>query len=185
MSNLERWLPFKFPRPHLAESRPITKTRAAEPFMMMPWGAHPMRQFVQSFFNDPFFADPLTQLEQMDRWFGDYGSRRFTPNLEVVDEDKALAITAELPGMTKDDVKLQLEDGVLTISGEKKHHTEGEQEGVYRTERYYGSFERSIPLPDDLDQEKADAEFKNGVLTIRIPKLETAKSHGKRIEVKG
>jgi HSP20 family protein len=185
MSNLERWLPFKFPRPHLTENKHLTKAAPSEPFAMMPWGAHPMRQFVQSFFNDPFFADPFAQLEQMDRWFGDYGPRRFTPKLEVSDEGKALKITAELPGMSKDDVTLQLDSGMLTISGEKKHQEETKSEGVYRTERYYGSFQRSVPLPEDLDQENADAEFKNGVLTIHIPKLETAKETGRRIEVKG
>jgi HSP20 family protein len=163
----------------------MAKTTPTDPFTYMPGIPASMQHLVGSFFNDPIFADPFARLDEMDLWFGDYSPRRFAPNLEVSDEGKVLEITAELPGMTKEDVTLQLDNGVLTISGEKKQSEEAKHEGVYRTERYYGSFQRSIPLPEDLDQEKADAEFKNGVLTIRIPKLESTKTHGRRIEVKG
>lgn len=172
MSNLDRWLPFKFPREHEQRKGSSTHANSRELSPLLPWAPAPMQQLVQSLFTDPFFAEPFGRFEQMDRWFGDFSPRRFAPSLEVSDEGKALKITAELPGMSKDDVKLQLDDGTLTISGEKKHQEENQQEEVYRTERYYGSFQRTVPLPDELDQEHAEAEFKNGVLTIVIPKLD-------------
>ena len=106
----------------------------------------------------------------MDRWFGDFSPSRFSPSVEVSDEGKALKVTAELPGMEKDDVKLQLEGNMLVISGEKKSESENKDEGVFRTERYYGYFQRAVPLPEDVDREKAEADFKKGVLTIVLPK---------------
>jgi len=87
--------------------------------------------------------------------------------------------------MSKEDVKLQIDDSALIISGEKKNEEEMKDGGVFRTERYYGYFQRAIPPPEDVDKEKVDAEFKKGVLTVRLPKLESAKTRGRHIEVKG
>jgi len=121
----------------------------------------------------------------MDRWFGDFSPRRYAPSVEVSDDDKAIKVTAELPGMSKQDVKLQIDDGMLVISGEKKNEEEKKDDGVFRTERYYGYFQRAIPLPEDVDKENVDAEFKQGVLTVRVPKLESTKARSRHIEVKG
>jgi len=150
-----------------------------------PLFSAPIQQLAQSFFSDPFFRDPWGHFEQMDRWFGDFSPRRYAPNLEVSDDDKALRVTAELPGMSKDDVRLQIDDNLLIISGEKKNEEDKKDDGVFRMERYYGYFQRAIPLPEDIDKENVDAEFKKGVLTVRIPKLESTKTRGRHIEVKG
>lgn len=197
MSKLEKWLPFKFkkktqqekqqePQPSggaeqqaLAQSMP----QAA----MTPFGSlfsPQMQQMTQGFFNDPFFRDPFGRFEQMDRWFGDFSPRRFSPSVEVSDDSKALKVTAELPGMEKDDVKLQIEDNMLVISGEKKGESENRDEGIFRTERYYGYFHRAVPLPEDVDQDRAEAGFKKGVLTIRFPKLKSAAIKSKKIDIK-
>jgi HSP20 family protein len=145
-----------------------------------------MQQLMRSFFDDPFFREPFGRFGQMDRWFGDFSPSRFSPSVEVSDEGKALKVTAELPGMEKDDVKLQLEGNMLVISGEKKSESENKDEGVFRTARYYGYFQRAIPIPEDVDREKAAAEFKKGVLTIRFPKLEgSPPDASRRIEIKG
>lgn len=194
MSKLERWLPFRFNRKKEQEKNestqtaPLAQAGSAWPNPLDPFHSHwfpsPAHQLVQSFFNDPFFRDPFGQLDQLDRWFGDYSPRRYTPSVEVVDDGKSIKITAELPGMSKDDVTLQLEDNVLTISGEKKHEQESKDDGVFRTERYYGYFHRAIPLPEEIDHNAVDAEFKKGVLTVRLPKLAPEKPRGKRIEVK-
>ena len=144
-----------------------------------------MQQLMRGFFDDPFFREPFGRLGQMDRWFGDFSPSRFSPSVEVSDEGKALKVTAELPGMEKDDVKLQLEGNMLVISGEKKSESENKDEGVFRTERYYGYFQRAVPLPEDVDREKAEADFKKGVLTIRFPKLEGSPEASRRIEIKG
>lgn len=196
MSKLERWLPFRFNRKK-DEDKPQGGASAANPAapLVPAWPSSldplhssffstPVNQLVQSFFNDPFFRDPFGQIDQLDRWFGDYSPRRYTPSVEVVDDGKAIKVTAELPGMSQDDVTLQLEDNVLTISGEKKHEQESKDDGVFRTERYYGYFHRAIPLPEEIDRDAVDAEFKKGVLTVRLPKLAPEKPRGKRIEVR-
>jgi len=89
---------------------------------------------------------------------------------------------AELPGLEQNDVAIELSDGVLTISGEKKSETE--DKGRFFSERYYGHFERRIPV-DDVDADKVDASFKNGVLTVTLPKLPTAQQKVKRIAING
>jgi HSP20 family protein len=91
------------------------------------------------------------------------------PKIELSETDKALMISAELPGMTENDVQIEIANGVLTIRGEKKSE---KNEGRYFTERYYGSFQRQIAL-EDVSEDKAQASFKNGVLTISLPKSKT------------
>jgi HSP20 family protein len=102
------------------------------------------------------------------------------PKLEVSDTDKTLTISAELPGMTEKDVQIEIAKGVLTIRGEKKD--ERKDEGKHFTERSYGAFERQIPL-EDVDEDKAEASFKNGVLTISLPKSENPRAGVKRIAI--
>lgn len=102
------------------------------------------------------------------------------PTLEVSDTDKTLTISAELPGMTEKDVQIEIANGVLTIRGEKKDERSGE--GRQFTERYYGAFERQIAL-QDVEEDKAEASFKNGVLTISLPKSENPRAGVKRIAI--
>jgi HSP20 family protein len=102
------------------------------------------------------------------------------PKLEVSDTDKTLTISAELPGMTEKDVQIEIANGVLTIRGEKKDERSGE--GKHFTERYYGAFERQIPL-EGVEEDKAEASFKNGVLTISLPKSENPRAGVKRIAI--
>jgi HSP20 family protein len=127
----------------------------------------------------------LRRFHAISLGFGDFSPKRYSPSVEVADDGKAMKITAELPGMSKDDVKLQIDGNRLLISGEKKNEQERKDDGVYRTERYYGYFQRAVPLPEDVDKENADAEFSKGVLTVRLPKLESSKTRGRQIEVKG
>jgi HSP20 family protein len=102
------------------------------------------------------------------------------PKIELNDGEKELIVSAELPGMTEKDVQVEIANGVLTIRGEKKAERMGE--GKYFTERYYGSFERQIPL-EDVHEDKAEASFKNGVLTISLPKSEKPGEGIKRIAI--
>lgn len=103
------------------------------------------------------------------------------PALDVHADDKHIEITAELPGVSEEDIDLTIEDGVLTLSGEKK--SERKDESGY-TERSYGRFERSLTLPSDADDEHCSAEFRDGVLRITLPRTE-AKSRGRRIPLGG
>lgn len=101
--------------------------------------------------------------------------REWVPQVEVLHNDGQLMVRADLPGLTKDDVTVELTDDMLTISGERKEEKEEKREGFYRSERSYGSFYRQIPLPDGTKTEDATATFLNGVLeiTMRAPKTET------------
>jgi HSP20 family protein len=106
----------------------------------------------------------------------------WVPSVDVSETDGAYQIKAEIPDVKKEDVKVTLEDGVLTIQGHRKQEKEETGKKYHRVERSYGSFVRSFTLPDLVDEENVKAEFKDGVLNLQLPKSEKAKP--KAIEVK-
>ncbi len=106
------------------------------------------------------------------------------PAVDLVEQDKFYKITAELPGMEEKDIELKLSDSTLIIRGEKKEEKEEKKEGYYLSERYYGSFERRLQLPHGIDTSKIGATFKNGVLTVTLPKVAKAKKPEKKISIK-
>ncbi|MEW5986043.1 MAG: Hsp20/alpha crystallin family protein [Chloroflexota bacterium] len=113
------------------------------------------------------------------RWAG------FSPTVNVSETDKEVQVTAELPGMNMEDVEISINHDILTIRGEKKEESEEKGQNFYRMERSFGSFQRSIPLPAEVvDADKAEATYKNGVLTIVLPKLPEARKPLKRIPIK-
>jgi HSP20 family protein len=101
--------------------------------------------------------------------------RLLRPALNVAETEQGFTISAELPGVAKEDVSLTIENGVLTIAGEKKREEEHKDKAWHRVERVYGSFQRSLTLPKGVDGDKAEATFKDGVLTVVLPKTEHAK----------
>jgi HSP20 family protein len=154
---------------------------------LIPWSKN------QELMNRREEANPfLTLHREMNRLFDDmwhgFGSRfptlmegRFSwPNVELSETDKALKITAELPGMDEKDIQVELAHGVLRIRGEKKVESEGD--GKVFSERYYGSFERQIPL-EGVQEDKVEASFKNGLLTITLPKSDEAQAGVRRIAI--
>src|SRR5213082_736146 len=106
----------------------------------------------------------------------------WTPLADIAEDEKEYLIKAELPEMKKEDVKVTVENGVLTIAGERKFEKEEKNKKYHRVERSYGSFVRSFALPDLADANKVKAEFKDGMLTVHVPKSERAKA--KQVEVK-
>jgi HSP20 family protein len=102
----------------------------------------------------------------------------------VTETDKEVKVCAELPGVEAKDVDVTVENDTLIVRGEKKYEREQNERGQYRMERSYGSFERSIALPAEIDEAKAKAEFKNGVLRLTLPKKAGAESRRKKIPVK-
>jgi HSP20 family protein len=139
---------------------------------------------------DPF----VTWREEMDRMFDAFwdrgklapwtrGGLDFHPQVDVIETDEEVRVEADLPGLEAQDVDLSVSRNVLSIRGEKKHEREERGETFFRSERAYGAFERSIPLPQGIDREQADATFENGVLTITFPKLAAAEDK-KKITVK-
>ena len=91
-----------------------------------------------------------------------------SPRVEVRDEKDRWVVSAELPGVDKKDVTVQVQKGVLTLGGEKKRETESNANGIYRSERVYGAFRRSFGLPENVDEEKIQAEYRNGVLRVEL-----------------
>ena len=123
-----------------------------------------------------------------DSFFGDLGlptlydrEELWTPAIDVSETEKEYLVKAELPGISKKEIDISLTDGVLTIKGEKKQEKKEEKENYHFIETRYGSFSRSLRLPDDASAEKVDATYTDGVLTVSIPKTESAKP--KKIEV--
>ncbi len=104
------------------------------------------------------------------------------PAVDLEETEDAFKITAELPGMTKKDIKITLENNVLSISGEKKGEKEVKEKNYHRVERSYGKFHRAFELPGAVNRDKIEAEYKDGILSISVPKTEEAKP--KQIEVK-
>ena len=101
--------------------------------------------------------------------------RRWVPAMDLVETDEDFILRADLPGLSEQDVNIELEDSVLTISGERKAEHEERKEGYYRVERASGNFSRSLTLPEGVDPEGVRATFDNGVLEVRIPKPEQRK----------
>jgi HSP20 family protein len=106
---------------------------------------------------------------------GTLAQRRWIPAMDLLETDDDLVLRADLPGLSEDDVNIEVEDNVLTITGERKAEHEERKEGYYRVERASGSFTRSLTLPEGIDPEKVRANFDRGVLEVRIPKPEQRK----------
>jgi HSP20 family protein len=130
--------------------------------------------------------EPARELQsvqsEMNRLFGTFfdspsgpgngGARRWIPAVDLVEEKDHYVLRADLPGLSEGDVKVELEDNVLTISGERKSEREERKEGYYRVERASGAFSRSLTLPRGVDPESVKARFERGVLEVRVPKPE-------------
>ncbi len=99
----------------------------------------------------------------------------WVPSVDIRETDDALLVQAELPGIDKKDVRLEVKDGILTLSGERRYEKTVEDENVHRVERAYGKFSRSFSLPNNVDTNAVEASMKDGVLSVRLPKAETAK----------
>lgn len=178
MTSMKQWLKNVFKRDEQEEQSeirveaPDETTTSAERL--------PVNQPSSIFRDDPFFSGFPSQtvmsralssfFGDFDSWFGDHSPGLFQPHIDVTDSGRHLEIAAELPGMTQEDVEVQVQDNLLTLRGEKRHETRNESEGCYRLERSYGRFERQIPLPDGVNGEGAEATFDKGVLRVRMPK---------------
>ncbi len=144
----------------------------------------------------------LSPFEEMERWFEEsFGRpffspwvprfgfpemckmREFSPTVDIFEEGGDVVVKAELPGMGKDEIEVNITNDVITISGEKKSEEKLEKKDYFRLERSYGSFTRSLTLPAETQSEKARASFKDGILEIRIPKSAAAAQKVKKIKI--
>lgn len=110
--------------------------------------------------------------------------RGLVPAVDVIDEEKVYRVTAELPGLTDKDIEVTKDGDLLTIKGEKKEEHEEREKGYFLSERHFGSVERSLRLPEGIDDSKIEAKFENGVLTVTLPKTPEAVSKPKKIAIK-
>ncbi len=126
--------------------------------------------------------DNFFQGFDLEPWGGRLGA--FSPDIDIVENDKEIKVKAELPGMDEKDIEVSINEDTLTIRGEKKEEQEDKGKDYYRMERSYGSFTRTIPLPVEVETDKAEAKFKKGVLTVVLPKTAKAVEGTKKIAVK-
>jgi HSP20 family protein len=125
---------------------------------------------------DRLFESPLSELTRTSQLLSGW-----TPALDVYEDKDNFVVKAELPGMKKEDIEVSLHDGSLSISGERKSETKHQDAEVYRAERFFGRFQRTVTLPTAVAADKVKAAYKDGVLTITLPKTEEAKP--KQIDV--
>lgn len=140
-------------------------------------------QEIDRIFDDFFSAWPSLGMDR--RYEPTMAGGMLKPTLDLSATEKEYAITVEIPGVDEKDVKLELANDTLTIRGEKSQEKEEKDKNYYRMERSYGSFQRVLSLPDDVDQDSIKAKFKNGVLKVTMHRKALPHSDVKRIEVKG
>jgi len=151
---------------------------------LIPWGRE--QNSAPALWRDDDFGAVSSFRRQMDRLFDDFfrapsllgSGTTGWPSVEVNETDREVKVTAEMPGMGEKDVDLSLDNGMLTIRGEKK----AEQNERGYSERWYGRFERRIPVPASIDEEHCRADFRDGLLTVTLPKRE-GEEHRKRIPI--
>jgi HSP20 family protein len=154
-------------------SVPVRRGQGEETFLDL---RKQMNRLFDEFFERPFGLSPF---------FGDstlWGD--FAPHMDVSETDKEIIISAELPGAEPEDIHITLDRNILTISGEKRAEKEEGGKRFYRVERSYGSFRRSILLPEGVDEDQIDASYKRGVLKVNLPKTARAQKKRKRITIK-
>ena len=197
MAKLLDWLPFRFKKNQRREGEDNAIAVRRESAPARANAAWP-QVFDEMLAADPWLARPLAMLRRMEEalgapfgefgvtnsFFGDF-SGTFSPRLDVSEDDEGLKVVAELPGVSPEDIEVEVQEGALILSGEKKHEEEHKDDGFYRIERSFGSFRRVVPLPEGLDLDKVEARHKNGVLTVRIARKGEPTSRSRRITVEG
>jgi len=156
------------------ETRSVTPWR---PFMDLTGWERGMDKMLEDFFGRrarPWWPERWSRADEMEVR---------PPIVDVFEEKDDIVVKAELPGMEKDNIEVNLTDHTLTIKGEKKKEEEIKRENYYRAERSYGSFLRTLELPKDVHADKVKASFKNGILEVRMPKTEEAKAKEVKVKV--
>lgn len=128
--------------------------------------------------------NPFSELDRLERaFFGEF-SKPVSFRTDISEKDGAYIVQSDLPGVKKEDIDVSIEDGVLTVKAERKYESSDEEKGSYiRRERAYGSFERSFDI-SQIDEEKIDAEFNDGVLTLTLPKKQAEEIKARRLEIR-
>ncbi len=139
--------------------------------------------------------EPMREIEnfndKIQKFFGEFPcfgfdlGITFNPKIDISEDDKSIYVEAEIPGVKKEDLKLSLQDNILTITGEKRQEVEDKKEkNFYRSERSYGTFTRSFTLPAEINRDSVDAQFKDGILKVSIQKAHPRPANEKMIDIK-
>jgi HSP20 family protein len=155
------------------------------PFAFMRRFSEEMDRLFEDFGFGRGWLAPTFGRDLFPRGFSESGQNLWSPQVEMFEREGQLVLRADLPGLTKDDVKVEVTNDAISISGERKSEHEEKREGYYHSERSYGSFYRQIPLPEGVNADDANATFRNGVLeiTMQAPQRQTERS-GRRLEIK-
>ena len=144
-----------------------------------------MNRLFEDFWQNPFSMRPFATFDRMwpstmsgSTWSG------FNPNVDISETDREIKLEAELPGLDEKDIEISISEDVLTIKGEKRHENKRKENNYYYAERSYGTFTRQFALPNAVDEDKIDATFKKGILTITMPKRPEVVEQRKRIAIK-
>lgn len=162
-----------------AEKSKKTNKGAIEPYRPLSW-LTPFERMEEMFedvirrpFGRPFWPSMPRMLEELEPM----------PSIDIFEEGDNIVVKSDMPGMTKDDIEINLTDDMITLSGEKKKEEKVEKKNYFRLERSRGTFKRSFALPTEVQTDKAKATFKDGVLEIKIPKSEEAKKKERKIKI--
>jgi HSP20 family protein len=156
----------------------VEPTRALSPLREMEEKFELMEKRFDDFFRKPFsFLPSWMPMMKM------HGMEEFAPSIDIMTEGDNIVVKAELPGIKKEDIVVDLTDDTITIYGEKQKEEKVAKKDYHSIERSYGSFKRTLSLPSEVEAERASAKFKDGVLEIRIPKTEAAKEKEKRLMI--
>lgn len=144
----------------------------------------PLQRAIDRIFDDAFFGSPAFPLGLGRDLAILAPSTWLQPTMDIASTEKEYIVTLELPGVDEKEIQLEIVEDALSIHGEKKQEKEEKEKNYYRVERSYGSFQRTLTLPDDVDRDAISATFKQGVMKVTIPRKEAPKPTVKKIEVK-
>lgn len=154
------------------EKLPIRRGQAVSPYRAM-------REMMDSMFEDMFSDWPMMRVRPFE-----WRMQEFTPIVDVIDEENRIRVEAEVPGMGPEDLELTVTGDSLVLKGEKKEEKEQQERGMRYRERSFGSFQRVIPLSAEIERDKVEARFKNGVLRVILPKSVQAMEQTRKVEIK-
>jgi len=139
-----------------------------------------MRRSFMDMFEDFWMHKPFTlSVPSLSKW----AKGIWQPAIDIHETEKELVISASLPGLKRENIKVDIEENMITIKGERREERKVEKKNYYRREQNYGSFERNIALPDYVNPDKAKASYKDGILEIKIPKIKKPKSKGRSLDI--
>ena len=185
--SIRKWIPwnwFKKEEEDAGTSVPVQRSSTDDQLPALSGSLARFHQDIDRLFDQAFHGSDLSPFGFNRMLWPRTIDGMLRPTLDLGATDKDYTVSVEVPGVDEKDVKVEIANDTLTIRGEKKHETEQKNKNYYRMERSYGSFQRVLSLPEDVDQDAVSATFKNGVLVVTMPRKAAPHAHVKQIEIK-